>query len=96
MFSILEFNATTPEQVDKAVKDGLICPVSAAEWLAEYKPPVRRVSLYKFLKLVTISANYHHSVDREVDADPSSYLRHWWRTFLYEIKLSQEIKSTGC
>ena len=45
--------------------------------------------MYKFLKLVTVSANYHYG------ADPHAYWRHWWRTFRYEWKLSQETKSTG-
>ena len=34
MFSILEFDETTPEQVEKAVKDGLIHPIAAKKWLA--------------------------------------------------------------
>ena len=34
MFSILDDRDTTPEQVRQAVRDGLIHPISAAEWLA--------------------------------------------------------------
>ena len=33
MFSILDFDTTTREQVDKAVEDGLIHPTAAKEWL---------------------------------------------------------------
>lgn len=46
MFSILDFPDTTPEQVEQAVKDGLIHPFSAKVWLAKRPPaPPKRGKL---------------------------------------------------
>ena len=52
--------------------------------------------MYKFLKLVTASARFHHWVERELEP-PVPHTPYWWRwikVFWYEVKLGQETKST--
>ena len=43
MFSILDNPDTTPAQVERAVAQGLISPVAAAEWRVTYRRRRRRL-----------------------------------------------------